>query len=99
MLANLGCVQHALGKSNTAALCFAQALRTHAQHQKGQQVSQYTSHLLCVALHDIVASVLILLASVPKLLVPPFLFLHLLFLCLLLLLLLLLVVMHRPAWQ
>ncbi|KAL3145529.1 hypothetical protein ABBQ32_003354 [Trebouxia sp. C0010 RCD-2024] len=31
MLSNMGCVQHTLGKSNTAALCFAQALRTCAQ--------------------------------------------------------------------
>ena len=48
MLANLGCVQHALGKSNTAALCFAQALRTHAQHQNVQQVLRDTSYL-CIA--------------------------------------------------
>ena len=39
MLSNMGCVQHALGKSNTAALCFAQALRAQAQTSGQEQVS------------------------------------------------------------
>lgn len=38
MLSNMGCVQHTLGKSNTAALCFAQALRTCAQTPVLEQV-------------------------------------------------------------
>ena len=38
MLSNMGCVQHALRKSNTAALCFAQALRTCAQTTGQDQV-------------------------------------------------------------